>query len=180
MENKKSKSKFRNSIFDLKWKNKFQKISFIFQIWLMHWKRKHETQIFLNLFWFKTYSKSKNQNFWIHFSISNQKMNFIKFFHFSIFFMKLKNEKWKFFKIRFGFEIKKLIILLVHELVHGFEIVLLILRITNIEILIWRLFFVFHVNLENEKPNLLKYLIQLIIITPYTVTRNQWPKIKFS
>ena len=40
----------------------------------------------------KSISKNKNQNFQIHFLISNQKMNFKKFFHFSILVMKSKNE----------------------------------------------------------------------------------------
>ena len=41
----------------------------------------------------KSISKNKNQSFRIHFLISNQKMNFIKLFNFSILVMKLKNEK---------------------------------------------------------------------------------------
>ena len=49
----------------------------------------------------KPTSKNKNQSFGIHFLISNQKMNFKKSFHFSIFVIKFKNEKWKIFKIRF-------------------------------------------------------------------------------
>ena len=40
------KFQFRNSLFDLKWKNESQKISFISQIWLTHWKRKNEKKIF--------------------------------------------------------------------------------------------------------------------------------------
>ena len=99
------KFQFRNSLFDLKWKNESQKRSFISQIWLKHWKRKSEKKIFfLTLFWFKT--NFKKQNFRIHFLISNQKMNFRKFFHFSILVMKLKNEKRKIFKTRFVFKSK--------------------------------------------------------------------------
>ena len=107
------KFQFRNSLFDLKWKNEFQKISFIFQSWLKHWKRKNEKKPFFWLYFhLKPISKIaknqkiKNQNFQIHFLISNQKINFRKFFHFSILFMKLKNEKWKIFKIRFVFKSK--------------------------------------------------------------------------
>ena len=101
------KFQFRNSLFDLKWKNEFQKISFIFQSWLKHWKRKNEKKTFFWLYFhLKPISKNKNQNFQIHFLISNQKINFRNFFHFSILFMKLKNEKWKIFKIRFVFKSK--------------------------------------------------------------------------
>ena len=100
------KFQFRNSLFDLKWKNEFQKISFIFQIWLMHWKRKNVKNFFWLYFDLKPISKNKNQNFWIRFLISNQKINFKKFFHFSILFMKLKNEPWKIFKICFAFKSK--------------------------------------------------------------------------
>ena len=63
-----------------------------------------------NCFWIyfdsKSISKNKNKNFRIEFSISNEKGNFKKFFHFSILVMKLKNEKWKIFKIRFVFKSK--------------------------------------------------------------------------
>ena len=54
----------------------------------------------------KSVSKNKKQNIRIHFLISNQRMNFKKFFHFSILVMKLKHEKWKIFKIRFVFKSK--------------------------------------------------------------------------
>ena len=54
----------------------------------------------------KPISKNKNQNFWIHYLTWNQKMDFKKFFYFSISLMKLKNEKWKKFKIRFVFKSK--------------------------------------------------------------------------
>ena len=91
------KLQFRNSLFHLKWKNEFQKISTIFQIWLKHWKRKNEKKFFWLYFNLKPISKNKNQSFRIPFSISNQKMNFKKSFHFSILFMKLKNEKWTIF-----------------------------------------------------------------------------------
>ena len=80
--------------FDLKWKNEFQKIYFIFHIWLLNWKEKNKK----NCFWIysdlKSISKNKNQNFRFHFLISNQKINFKKFFHFSTLVMKLKNEKF--------------------------------------------------------------------------------------
>ena len=77
-----------------------------FLILIIKWKTKNKNKVFLNLFWFKTNFKKPNQNFRIHFSIWNQKMNFKKFFHFSILVMKLKNGKWKFFKIRFLFKLK--------------------------------------------------------------------------
>ena len=96
------KFQFRNSLFDLKWKNESQKISSISQIRLKHWKRKNEKKIFFWLYFdLKPISKNKNQNFRIHFLISNQKMNFKKFFHFSILFM--KNEKWKIYQNLFCF-----------------------------------------------------------------------------
>ena len=90
----------------MKWKNEFQKISLIFQIWLLNWKMKNGKKNFWICFDLKPISKNKNQNFRIHFLIWNQKMNFKKFFHFSIFVLKLKNEKWKIFKIRFVFKSK--------------------------------------------------------------------------
>ena len=83
-----------------------KKRSFIFQIWLLNWKRKKEKKFFWIYFDLKPISKDKNQNFRIHFLISNQVMNFKKFFGFSILVMKLKNEKWKNFKIRFVFKSK--------------------------------------------------------------------------
>ena len=101
------KFQFRNSLFDLKWKNESQKIFFIFQIWLKHWRRKNEKNTFFWLYFdLKPISKNKNQYFRIPFLISNQKMNFKKFFNFSIFFIKLKNEKWKIFKYSFVFKSK--------------------------------------------------------------------------
>ena len=69
-------------------------------------KRKTKKNCFWIYFDLKPSSKSKNQNFGIHFLISNQKLNFRKFFHFSILVMKLKNEKRKIFKIRFVFKSK--------------------------------------------------------------------------
>ena len=69
-------------------------------------KIKREKNFFWLYFHLKPISKNKNQNFQIYFLISNQKINFRKFFHFSILFMKLKNEKWKIFKIRFVFKSK--------------------------------------------------------------------------
>ena len=50
--------------------------------------------------------KNKHQNFRINFLIWYQKMNFKKFFLFSIFALKLKTEKGKIFKIRFVFKSK--------------------------------------------------------------------------
>ena len=51
-----------------------------------------------NCFWIyfdlKSISKSKNQNFRIHFLISNQKRNFKKLFYFSILVNEWKNEKF--------------------------------------------------------------------------------------
>ena len=98
-EKQRIKFKFCNSLFDLKWENEYQKLSFIFQIWLLDWKKK------IFFFWvyfdLKSISKNKSQNFRIQFLISNQEMNIKKFFHFSVLLTKLKNEKWKIFKIRF-------------------------------------------------------------------------------
>ena len=82
-------------------KTNFKKyISFFkFDYWLG--KRKTKKYFFGIYFDLKPISKNKNQNFQIHFLISNQKMNFKQFFRFSILIMKLKNEKWKILKIRF-------------------------------------------------------------------------------
>ena len=77
---------------------------FKFDYWIEKWKMKEK--FFWICFDWKLISKNKNQNFRIHFLIRNQKMNFKKFFHFSIFVLKLKNEKWKLFKIRFVFKSK--------------------------------------------------------------------------
>ena len=77
---------------------------FTFDYWIE--KRKTKKNCFWIYFDSKSISKNKNQNFRIHFLISNQKMNFKKFFHFSILVMKLKNEKRKIFKIRFVFKSK--------------------------------------------------------------------------
>ena len=63
-------------------------------------------KVFWIYFDLKSISKNKNQNIGIHFLISNQRMNFKNFFHFSILVMKLKHEKWKIFKIRFVFKSK--------------------------------------------------------------------------
>ena len=63
-------------------------------------------KVFWIYFDLKSISKNKNQNIGIHFLISNQRMNFKNFFHFSILVMKLKHEKWKIFKIRFLFKSK--------------------------------------------------------------------------
>ena len=98
--------KVRNLIFNLKWQNEFQKTLLIFQFWLLNEKRKTKTIFFLNLFWFKTNFKKLKSKFSHSFFDWNQKMNFKKFFHFSILVMKTKNEKWKIFKIRFVFKSK--------------------------------------------------------------------------
>ena len=118
-KNKKSKSKFRNSFFDLKWKNEFQKISFIFQIWLMHWKRKHEKNFFWTYFDLKPISKkqkSKFLNSFFDFKSKNEFQKVLSFFNFCY-----EIEKWqtKFFQNSFCFEIKKRIILLVQGLIRA-------------------------------------------------------------
>ena len=81
----KEKLQFRNSFFDLKWKNKFQKISFIFSNLINALKKEKRKRIFFDSIQIKIFDSI--------FLISNQKMNFKNFFHFSIFVMKLKNEK---------------------------------------------------------------------------------------
>ena len=85
---------------------RIQKMSFIFHIWLMQWKKKNEANFFWLYFDLKPISKNENQNFRTKFLISNQKINFIKFFHFSILIIKLKNEKLKIFNIYFVFKSK--------------------------------------------------------------------------
>ena len=86
MEKRISKNIFHFSNFIIELKNEKRKKNFFY--------------IYFDL---KPISKSKKQNFRIYFLIWNQKMDFKKFFHFSIFVLKLKNEKWKIFKIRFVF-----------------------------------------------------------------------------
>ena len=108
ISNQKTKNElqnFENNFLIWNEKTNFEKY-FTFQIWLLNWKMKNEKKIFWICFYFKPISKNKNQNFLIHFLISNQKLNFKKFFHFSISVLKLKNEKWKILKIRFVFKSK--------------------------------------------------------------------------
>ena len=102
----KRKTKNKNQNFVIRFliwneKTNFKKYLSFLKFHLCIEKGNTKKKFFWNYFDLKPISKNNNQNFWVHFLISNQKMNFIKFFHFSIFFMKLKNEKWKFFKIRF-------------------------------------------------------------------------------
>ena len=70
-------------------KNIFHSLNLIIELK----SEKRKKKIILNLFCLKPISKDKNQNFQFQFLISNQKMNFYKFFLFSILVMKLKNEK---------------------------------------------------------------------------------------
>ena len=108
----------------MKWKSEFQKIPFIFQIWLLNWKTKNEKKFFLLSFDFCFLKLVLNQNkfkkkfeiFQFIFWFEIKKWISKKFFHFSIFVLKLKNEKWKIFKILFVFKPKKQIVLSVHEL----------------------------------------------------------------
>ena len=109
ISNRKIKNKIQNFVIRfLIWNEKtnFKKYLpfFKFDYWIEKWKTKKK--IILNLFCLKPISKDKNQNFQFHFLISNQKLNFYKFVLFSILVMKLKNEKWKIFKIRFVFKSK--------------------------------------------------------------------------
>ena len=102
-KNKKSKSKFRNWFFDLKWKNEFQKIYFIFHIWLLNWKKKNEKKLFLNLFWFKINlkkQKSKFSNSFFNFKSKNKSQKVLSFFNFGY---EIENE---IFKISFVFKSK--------------------------------------------------------------------------
>ena len=108
----------------MKWKSEFQKKPFIFQIWLLNWKTKNEKKFFLLSFDFCFLKLVLNQNkfkkkfeiFQFIFWFEIKKWISKKFFHFSIFVLKLKNEKWKIFKILFVFKPKKQIVLSVHEL----------------------------------------------------------------
>ena len=87
----KRKFQFRNSLFDLKWKNEFQKISFIFQIWLKHWRRKNV--FFFTLFWFKTNFKKQNSKFsnsFFDFKSKNKFQKVLSFLNFAY-----ETEKWK-------------------------------------------------------------------------------------
>ena len=137
----------------------------------------HGLNFFLIYFDLKRNSKNANQTFRIHFLISNQKVNFKKFFHFSILVMKLKNEKRKNFSkfvlflnqktnYTFGTRIIKL---------NGFSI----FKMTEHWNWKWSLFYVFHFNLKNEKPNLLKQiLMKLVTISLYLITINKYEMIK--
>ena len=88
-------------------KKRISKNIFYFSRFIIELKKEKRKE---NCFWIyfdlKSISKNKNQNFGIHFLISNQKINFKKFSHFSILVMKLKNEKRNIFKIRFVFKSK--------------------------------------------------------------------------
>ena len=100
-------------------KKRISKNIFHFSILIIELKnKKRKKKIFFFWIYFdlKPISKNENQNFLIYFSIWNQKMNFKKFFHFSILVIKLENEKWKIFKIQFIFKSEKRIILSVHGL----------------------------------------------------------------
>ena len=86
--------------FDLKPIPKKKSFDFCFlKLVLNQNKFKKKFEIFQFIFWFEIKK-------WIS----------KKFFHFSIFVLKLKNEKWKIFKILFVFKPKKQIVLSVHEL----------------------------------------------------------------
>ena len=95
------------SIFNFESKLRHTKMSFSIPIlkWILNGtfsaRIKNGKKFFWIYFDLKSISKNKNRNFRIHFLISNQKLNFRKFFHFPILVMKLKNEKWKIFKICF-------------------------------------------------------------------------------
>ena len=105
----KRKIKFKVSLFVFRFetKKRISKNIFHFSNLIIELKKEKQKK---NFFWIyfdlKPISKNKNQNFRIHFLISNQNMNFKKLFHFSILVMKLKNEKQKKFKIRFVFNLK--------------------------------------------------------------------------
>ena len=105
----KRKIKFKVSLFVFRFetKKRISKNIFHFSNLIIELKKEKQKK---NFFWIyfdlKPISKNKNQNFLIYFLIWNQKMNFKKFFHFSILVMKLKNEKQKKFKIRFVFNLK--------------------------------------------------------------------------
>ena len=88
-------------------KKRISKSIFHFSILSITWKNKNRKQFFFLIYFdLKPVSKNKNQNFRIHFLIWNQAMSFKKFVRFSILVMKLKNEKWKNFKIHFVFKSK--------------------------------------------------------------------------
>ena len=133
-----------------------------------------------NFFWIyfdlKRNSKNVNQPFRIHFLISNQKMNFKKFFHVSIWLWNWKMKKEKFSKFvlfltqktnyTFGTRIIKL---------NGFSI----FKMTEHWNWKWSLFYVFHFNLKNEKPNLLKQIfMKLVTVSLYLITINMYEMIK--
>ena len=84
---------------------------------MLNCKTKNEKKNFWIYFDLKPTSKNESLNFRFHFLIWNQKMNFKKLFHFSIFVLKLKNGKWKIFKIHFVFRSKIILS------VHGFHFV---------------------------------------------------------
>ena len=94
------KFQFRNSLFDLKWKNESKKISFISQIWLSIEKEKtKKKKQKKNLFWFKISFKKQNSKF--DFKSKNEFRKVLSFFNFGY-----EIEKWKIFKIHFVFKSK--------------------------------------------------------------------------
>ena len=83
------KFQFRNSLFDLKWKNESQKISFIPQIWLKHSKRKNEKNSILIWNQFQK-TKIKILNSLFDFKSKNEFQKVLSFFNFGY-----EIEKWK-------------------------------------------------------------------------------------
>ena len=80
-----------------RWTDSDYLLFFKFDYWI---KKRKTKKKFLNLFWFKIkFSKKKIKTF-------EFALNFKKFFQFSILILKLKNEKWNIFKIRFVFKSK--------------------------------------------------------------------------
>ena len=138
-------------------KKRISKNIFHFSNLIIELKNEKRKMFFWICFKLKPISKNKNQNFRIHFLIWNQKMNFKKFFHFSIFILKLKNEKWKTFKILFNFKSKNG---LYFRYMDSFSCLIdsffefLILHLFFIFIKKWKtkysLIFVFHFNEEIE------------------------------
>ena len=144
----------------------------------MNWKVKNEKKkIILNLFCLKPISKDKNQNFQFQFLISNQKMNFYKFFLFSILVMKLKNEKWKIFKIRFVFKSKNELYFRYTDYKTNWFFDFQNNRILKFKFEVCFSFFILIWKTKNQIC-LNKYLMKLVTISPYAITRNKYKRIK--
>ena len=82
-------------------------------------------------------------------------------------------------KLKFEIRNKVLIFASILNLRQKTSVVFRFLKLLNIEIQIWSFFFVFHFNLKNEKPNLLKKIsYETSYHSPYVIIMNKYKRIK--